>query len=100
MRIFSICECSRIRIINFDIHELLEKTIFETFGPGRYNQEIDNIINKFYQINGVPTITEYRALEHFNFVNDHSFAKMGPPFKLMYKSTKDAWQKAIPLQDY
>ena len=77
-----------------------QKTIFDTFGPGRYNQEIENIINRFYQVNGASPITKYRELEHFNFVNDHNFASMGPPFKLTYKSTKDAWQKAIPLQDY
>ena len=71
------------------------KTIFTTFGPWQYGE----VLNKFIEAN-LPTSKllledENWNIKNFNFVNDHNFVNMGPPFKLDYKMTKASWQNYV-----
>ena len=79
--------------IDFSTLPRTAETIIQTFGPGRYNHEFENILKTGGQSNETISIEKSPVIKHFNFVNEHTFADMRPPFNLHYKSTKDSWQK-------
>ena len=81
--------------IDFSVLPHSKETILQTFGPARYNQEFDNILNSGDQSNVAPLGAESWAARNFNFVNDHNFASMKPPFRLQYLSSSDRWKTAI-----
>ena len=71
------------------------ETVGSTFGPTRFNQEIKRIFNLDGHNDEESLIAGYKNAKHFNFVNEHTFANMAPPFKLEYKSSNDNWQNAL-----
>lgn len=74
-----------------------KNTIFSTFGPDRYNKVLESMLDctANQSINGIAQTPNCDPLG-FNFVNEHNFASMRPPFKLAYQATSDSWQKSIP----
>ena len=75
-------------------------TIFKYFGPDSFERTFDVLttieVNKRME-RIKKGLNEYSSLydsmsEDYDYVNEHSFALMNPPFSLEYKGTKDSWQ--------
>ena len=71
-------------------------SIVNTFGPRRYNQELDKILKTVGQLSDQSSVEGVQAIKDFNFVNEHTFASVNPPFKLHYKTTNDSWHLRFP----
>ena len=62
-------------------------TVISTFGPGRYNTELEKIIEQHQSKCSDQSTTRATDLEGITFVNDHTFAYVTPPYSLDYKTT-------------
>ena len=71
-------------------------TVISTFGPWRYNTELEKIIEQHQSKCSDQSTTRATDLEGITFVNDHTFAYVTPPYSLDYKTTSASWQNSIP----
>ena len=81
--------------INFNNFPKSKETILSTFGPGRYNQELDKIIKYNPEMLESKSTSITFQQEQIAFTNDYVFANMKPPYRLKYKNTNDNWQKLV-----
>jgi len=83
---------------NFDKLPKNKDTILETFGPSRYNYEMNKIIKNNSGMLESDAKSIYLEKEKIMFTNDYVFASMRPPYKLKYKNTDDNWQKFVGIR--
>lgn len=83
--------------IDFRSLPITRETIFNTFGPGRYNANLDDlgVFNAKDGDDAVGRKAGSNALRGYAFINEHNFASMDPPFRLSYRATSDSWQHFI-----
>ena len=71
-------------------------TVGKTFGPGRFNIELDTLLLQYAESLGpVHANRNWSNIGGISFANEHTFASMAPPFQLNYKNTNDNWQKFL-----
>jgi len=71
--------------------------VVKTFGPDRYNQVFTDILKADCPLSDILSADRQQSIKDFNFVNEHTFASVNPPFELRYKTTNDSWQFALRL---
>ena len=76
---------------DFSILPQNKATIFNTFGPRRFNIELDKILKFKPHSSKSASGEELSVIDKISFVNDHIFTNINPPYKLRYKLTSDSW---------
>ena len=72
-------------------------TVSKSFGPGRYNFELDALITSSNRKSTSNSNADLSHIDGMCFVNEHSFAHVAPPYRLEYKNTNCSWQKFLAL---
>ena len=76
------------------------KDVLNSYGPGRYNKQLNKLIRERNFLNDSNPIEAEKALIKLNgwrygFTNEKIFCSLKPPFKLNYENTTDSWHRSV-----
>ncbi len=81
--------------------EITRNEVLRSFGPGRYNTILNNIIRES-PMQAISTLNhsfkpQLTSVEgwRYAFLNEKNLSALKPPFKLSYESTKDSWHNHV-----
>ena len=89
------------RSVDFNMLPKKASAFFKYFGPAAFENtwlalttnQINQVIKKNPAISTNLSKLQRSLNNKFNYVNEHTFALMDPPYILDYKNTTDHWQK-------